>query len=127
MNFTGGGIQKDFAIMSAIAAATLIIFSPCFSASFTNWDDGFYVIHNQQVIAFSLKEIFSSFTLCLYHPLTILSYAVEHFLFGLNPAIYHATNVLLHILNCLLVWRVCAALFEKNTAIATAVLFLLHP
>jgi len=42
----------------------------------------------------------------LFRPLVTISYALTYHFFGLNPLPYHLTNVLLHALNSLLVFRV---------------------
>jgi tetratricopeptide (TPR) repeat protein len=65
-----------------------------------------------------------------------LSHLAEARLFGPNPAVFHATNILLHLLNGLLVWRIVETLLARRgpvsgmdrfAAAAAAGLYLLHP
>ncbi len=67
---------------------------------------------------------------------TNLSFLAEGSLAGVNPRSFHATNLLLHLLNGLLVWRILEALLARRGALnvsgrlaaaAGAGLFLLHP
>jgi tetratricopeptide (TPR) repeat protein len=63
-----------------------------------------------------------------YLPLTILSYAVEYHFFGLAPAVYHATSLILHLGNCLLVfWFILMLRANLTAAFITALLFGIHP
>jgi len=64
----------------------------------------------------------------LYRPATILSLAIPARLFGQSPAVMHATNVLLHILNTLLVYALVRTLFARPVlALVTSLLFAVHP
>ena len=63
----------------------------------------------------------------LYRPLTIAMYAVEHAIYGENPAGYHVVNILLHALVTVLVYRLFAELAERRTAWIGAALFAVHP
>ena len=71
-------------------------------------------------------------------PLAWLSYGIDYAVWGLNPAGYHLTNLLLHALNALLLYRLAALLLrrvfpreqpnaiELGAAVA-ALAFALHP
>jgi len=64
----------------------------------------------------------------LYRPVTILSLALPARLFGQSPAVMHATNMMLHALNALLVYFLVRALFSRPAvALLTALLFAVHP
>ncbi|HZV80806.1 MAG TPA: tetratricopeptide repeat protein, partial [Geobacteraceae bacterium] len=63
-----------------------------------------------------------------YRPLTYISFALEQAIWGKNPAGYHCTNLLLHILVTMLFYAVTAALFKKERlALIAALVFALHP
>ena len=70
-----------------------------------------------------------------YRPLSIVSFAIEYGLFGLNPKIGHFINILLYGLTGMVLFRVLMILFpakdEKywylNLAFIASLLFLLHP
>jgi len=122
--------KKRFLFPLIIAALTLAAFWPALSAGFTNWDDQLYVTQNPFIRELSprgISEIFSSFHRGLYKPLVFLSYAVEYRFFGLNPFIYHADNLALHILNALLVYYFLGLFFGGKKAFLAAILFSVHP
>jgi tetratricopeptide (TPR) repeat protein len=110
---------------------TLASFYPCVKNNFTNWDDNFYVTENTAIRSLSLgnlKTIFTSFFIAHYQPVTILSYLLEYHFFKLDPFYYHLTNLILHLLNCLLVYWVIYLLTGRiSVAGLTALLFGIHP
>lgn len=63
-----------------------------------------------------------------YQPLVFLSYGLEYYFFGLDAGVFHFTNVMLHLLNVLLVYKLIKLLSVNSTvALVTAVLFAIHP
>lgn len=64
----------------------------------------------------------------LWRPLTTLTFALDHALFGLAPFGYHVGNVVLHAVVSVLVLVVFAAVTAApRTALAAALLFAAHP
>lgn len=92
------------ALLSALI--TFIIYLPSLTNGFVGWDDPRYVSENQWIrgldFAF-LKEAFTEVYFANWHPLTMVSYAVDYALWGLNPLGYHLENVILHTVNTALV------------------------
>jgi tetratricopeptide (TPR) repeat protein len=92
------------------------------------WDDEFYIQKNSLIQSINLKEIFSRNVMGNYHPLTVLTLAVEYHFFGLNETGYHAVNLLLHLLNVVLVFYIVFFLSEKaEVALIASLLFGIHP
>ena len=115
------------AILSIVAA----VFLPSLKNDFVNWDDDRYVIENNLIKSLSLgniKNIFTTFYMGNYHPLTILSYALDYRFFKLRPFGYHLTNLLLHLSNCIFTFSVIYMLSRSlPVAFIAAILFGLHP
>lgn len=61
-----------------------------------------------------------------YFPVTYSSLWIEWHLWGLNPAGYHITNVLLHAISCVILWRIFVRLKFPAPWLA-ALLFAVHP
>ena len=98
-------------------------------SEFTNCDDEYYIINNQLLRGPDWKGIFSEQVLGNYHPLTILSYAFNYAVSGLNPFSYFLVNYLFHIVNTLLVFYFIWNISGKNKFIAAfvALVFGVHP
>jgi tetratricopeptide (TPR) repeat protein len=63
-----------------------------------------------------------------FRPVVSLSYALDYAVWGLRPAGFHLTNLLLHFLCCWLVYRICLAeSVPQWAALAGAALFAVHP
>lgn len=116
-----------------IAAVLLtgLLYSRALQNGLTGFDDDFYITNNPFLRDFSVKggvSIFTSFYSSNYHPLTTLSWLVEYKLFDLNPLPYHLTNVLLHMVNTWLVYKVVARLSGDGVAaLIVSLLFGIHP
>jgi hypothetical protein len=62
-----------------------------------------------------------------YRPLVVTLFQIDYLLYGLRPATFHLTNILLHTLNACLVWRILATWVRPRWALAGAAFFALHP
>lgn len=95
------------------------------------WDDDRYVIDNPMVHGLSIKHIKQSFSeqyFGNYAPLHLISYMLDFELWKLWPGGYLLTNLLLHIVNGLLIYRLFFSLHnDRILATVGAALFLLHP
>lgn len=117
---------------AVIVLLVIIAFFPSLKNGFmTTWDDNAYVTENsiiQNLNLQSLKHMFTKQVNGTYVPLPLLTYTLEFHLFGPHPFPYHLTNLILHILSTLLVFRLFRLLkLNPVYAAAGALLFGLHP
>jgi len=133
--------KNDLLWIAFILTATLIFYFPTFRNNLVDWDDNVYILNNPYIFSLginNLKNIFSSFFMANYHPLTMVSYAIEYAIAGESPFLFHFTNVVLHLLNTALVFMFVRRLFlmldqtvlkKPNLVIPviSALLFGLHP
>ncbi|HZY85526.1 MAG TPA: tetratricopeptide repeat protein [Gemmataceae bacterium] len=118
---------------AALAALTLLVYSPTFHYPFVRYDDPDYVAANRHVqaglSAAGARWAFTTFDCGNWHPLTWLSLQLDAELFGgPNAGGYHRTNVLLHAANAALLLLVLARMTGAVWRSAVvAGLFALHP
>lgn len=120
--------------LAVVLIITYISFSPSLKCDFTNWDDPRYVLENpllKSTKSENVKEIFKTKEVSLnYHPLTILSLAMDYQKAKLDkPEVYHRTNLLLHMANTLLVFVLIYLFSNGRIEVAgfTALFFGIHP
>jgi tetratricopeptide (TPR) repeat protein len=118
---------------AAILGATLVaaaVFAHTLEFKLTNWDDPEYVVANPVLVSGKLLRILDPDTTVAdaWTPLTTASYAIERSIAGLEPAIYHATNVLLHALcSGAVAWLLLGTGLSPVGAFLGAALFAVHP
>jgi len=110
-----------------LIALTLVAYGPTLDAGFI-WDDDDYVTENPTLrTADGLRRIWLDYGATpQYYPMVHTSYWLEYQLWGLEPAGFHAVNVLLHTVGAMLLWAVLAALGLPGAWFAAAI-FALHP
>jgi tetratricopeptide (TPR) repeat protein len=120
-----------FLLPLAVGLLTAAVFAPAIQNGFTNWDDPAYVLQDHLLRDLSpsgLQAIGTTFVEGNYHPLTILSLAVDYHLWKLNPLGYHLTNVVIHVLATLAVfWLVLLLTESRELSTITALFFGIHP
>ncbi len=102
-----GTRAKEWLWGLALMAITLIAYAPILGGGFI-WDDPDYVVNNATLrSARGLFNIWAHPTaLPQYYPLVHTTFWAEYQLWGLWAPGYHVTNVLLHGLAAILLWRV---------------------
>ena len=121
--------NKKIAI-GIILTFTFLAYLPVLQADFVNWDDGDYAYDNAMIRSFSnIGQILTTPVQGNYHPLTMLSLALNYFISGNDAWSYHLFNLIFHLINCVLVFRLAYSLSKNNiiVAYATALLFGIHP
>ena len=82
-----------------IALVTLIAFSPILRNQFVEWDDYENLISNAHYRGLGwaqLSWMFTTFHMGPYQPLSWMSLGLDYLIWGMNPAGYHLTSLLLH-------------------------------
>ena len=109
-----------------LAAGTFLAYWPALTGGFL-FDDPSLLTDSRLVkAADGLRRMWLTTEPIDYWPLTNSSFWLEWRLWGLNPAGYHVTNLLLHIAAGLLIWAVLRRLSLPGAWLA-AMLFALHP
>ncbi len=119
-------------ICLALAAVTIAVYSPVVTHPFVNFDDFEYLTDNSYVNGGlnwqTVKWAMTATTAGNWHPLTWISHALDYRVFGANAGGHHATSLLLHVANVvLLFWLLLRATGARGPSLVTAALFALHP
>jgi protein O-mannosyl-transferase len=107
----------------AVFGLVAVVFARSLGHGFLAWDDRMLIVDNPHFRGLGLRELRWMGTTTLlghYAPVTWVSFAVDYCLWGLRPAGYHLTNVLLHAGNAALVGVLAARLIGRATAWPTA-------
>ena len=123
---------RELLVCLLLAAATAGVYSRACRNGFVNYDDNTYVEENAHVrhglTAESVRWAFTTTEMVNWHPLTWLSFELDDQVFGLKPAGFHLTNVVLHVLDALLLFVALRALTGAVWRSGfVAALFALHP
>jgi len=119
--------KKQFWLGTAIiAVVTLLVYLPAFRAGFI-WDDDIVLTANRLIQSpDGWWRMWMTKDQTFYFPITWLSFWLEWRLWGMNATGYHVTNVLLHILGAVLVWRILDRLRVPGAWLG-GLLFAVHP
>jgi tetratricopeptide (TPR) repeat protein len=122
----------DLACCAALVVITWWVYAPSLAYDFVTMDDYPYVVENeaiQQGLGLdTFRWAFTTFHAASWFPLTWLSFAVDHAVGGLDPAVYHRTNLLWHVASAVLLYLALVRLSIARlvSALVTSV-FALHP
>src|SRR5437667_8833773 len=115
-----------------LVATSLAVFGQTIRYDFVNFDDDLYVYNAPAIQAgLTVKGIALAFTsphARNWHPLTTISHMLDCQLYGLKAGGHHATNVVLHTIAVLLLFRVLRQMTGADWKSAiVAALFAVHP
>lgn len=128
-------------LLLALAVAPLVAFAPGLANDFLDWDDNLNFVTNPYYRGLgwsNLRWMLRATVTGHYIPVTWTTLGLDYLLWGMNPAGYHLTNLLLHALNTTIFALLAARLLRlarprtgeaalwAGTATA-ALLFALHP
>ncbi len=131
------------------ALGTFLIFLPAMNNKFVELDDFGYIVDNRHIDTLDWQTVvwaFTQFHEANWHPLTMLSLALDRRIWGLTPSGFHLTNVIIHSCTVFCVCFLFASLLKVASlngpstetwnpcnlpvtvgSIAGALLFGLHP
>ncbi len=121
-----------------LALMTLVTFWKVSRCDFINFDDPLYVTQNPHIASgFTLNSLKWCVTADLFEdssradywqPVTFLARALIISVFGLNPAMHHSVNLVLHVINTLLLFHVLYRMTGATLRCALiAALWAVHP
>jgi len=124
--------NKELILLAVVLVVTLVICFPALHNKFTNWDDQDYITENIYIKSLTHANIGHIFTKSMatnYHPLTMLSLALNYSVSGMEPFSYFLVNIILHLFNTLLVFYFVFLLTgrDRSTALFAAAIFAVHP
>jgi tetratricopeptide (TPR) repeat protein len=102
-----------------VVAVTAAVYLPTLTNDFSGLDDDVYITANPLLASFSLRNLGAILTRPyaeFYHPVTMLSLAVDRLIWGFNAFGFHLTDLILHLLNTFLVFWVCWQLVRAGQA-----------
>src|SRR5215470_14312460 len=119
--------SREYLPFFIILVACFLAYIPVLKAGFVNWDDPDYA--NEVFFKKGFSNLLTTPIQGNYHPLTVLSLFLNYLISGMNAWSYHLLNVILHMGNCILVFRLILLLSRGSVLIAfiTAILFGIHP
>lgn len=123
--------RTGWAALAIVLVITLGIFLPVLRGEFLSWDDDVYVTANSTVQSLdgaNLSRILGGFVSGNYQPVVLVSYALDHAIYGLDPRGFHATQLFLHLACTALAFFWLRRLSGSLTAAAVgAAFFAWHP
>jgi tetratricopeptide (TPR) repeat protein len=124
----------------ALALVTFLVFLPTLWNGFVAWDDYMNLVENQAYrgLAWSqLRWMFSTMLMGHWIPLTWLTFGLDYVIWGMNPAGYHLTSLIIFAANAPVFYFVARRLLRHATAfadgalrlsaIAATLFFAIHP
>lgn len=121
---TGGGRSRLplFLVLGFIFFVTVVVYFPSLTHDFI-FDDRGLTVENDLVTAPAVASLLTG-----YRPLRTMSYALDHFLWGPDPAGFRAMNIFYHLCMLSLLWLLFRRLSSSPFAAIIALSFYaLHP
>ena len=98
-----------------VALIVVVVFLPALRNGFVSWDDQKNFLENPHYRGLgpaNLAWMWSTFHLGHYVPLSWMTLGLDYLLWGMKPAGYHATSIILHAANTVLLFVMTRRLFQ---------------
>ncbi len=123
--FNLSGKSQSRLLIILIASIAFSCYSPTLNSGFV-WDDRPNYVENFNYRGLSPSHLYWMFTTfhdANYHPLAWLTLGIDYVLWGMNPAGYHLTNLVMHALNAVLFYFLIAAFLKRTVVVSNTSLF----
>lgn len=109
---------------ACVAVLTFVVFLPTLTNGFVTWDDDLNFLENPAYRGLGwaqLRWMWTTFHLGHYVPLSWMTLGFDYEVWGMNPAGYHLTNLVLHTASAVVIYFVARRLIvlAQPTAAAT--------
>src|SRR5713101_6918239 len=105
----------------ALALVTFLVFLPTLWNGFVAWDDYMNLVENQAYRGLTwpqLRWMFSTMLMGHWIPLTWLTFGLDYVIWGMNPAGYHLTSLVIFAANAPVFYFVALRLLRQATSFA---------
>lgn len=109
---------------------SILVFLNVFKNDFVGYDDQNLVLNNPAIRSLSpagIAQMFVPKHRGNYQPIRALSYAIDYAFWGLRPSGYQLTNIILHAITVIGIWRLLRRLVPETPALVAAMIFAVHP
>jgi tetratricopeptide (TPR) repeat protein len=106
----------------------ILVYGKVVFFDYISWDDPEMVFKNRDVTNFKIQNLFSSYYVGNYIPMTMLVHSISYLLFKDWAGGHHLINILFHLINGWLLYKLLLKLnFKFNSIFIILGLFLIHP
>ncbi|MBU1912859.1 MAG: tetratricopeptide repeat protein [Candidatus Omnitrophica bacterium] len=114
-------IGKHLPWLILLVLICVTLFCNTFQNTFI-WDGKRYIVNNEyikdlkNIPFFFTPQYWKQLSVAFYRPMSMTTFALDYFLWELNPVGFHLTNLLLHILNVILVYFLVLKLEKASSS-----------
>jgi hypothetical protein len=130
-------LTQHWLYIAIIIVSVIAVFGQTIKFDFTNYDDDQLIVNQApflsnpgNIIEAFKRDVFNNPNqpIIFYRPLLTLAFMVDYQIAGLNPSVFHFSNVLVHLFCSILVYTLCYS-FIRNRIISLigAIIFSSHP
>ena len=123
-------LKRMFLVGALLSLLAVTVFLNVFKNDFVGYDVQNLLLKNQEIHSLSPHNLASMFVprhRGNYQPLRTLSYAVDYAIWGLRPFGFQLTNIILHVITVLGIWRLASRLVPERVSFIAAAIFAVHP
>lgn len=111
---SNGTNRGRWIVPASVAIITAVAFLPALRNGFVSWDDQKNFLDNPHYRGLGWTQLawmWTTFHMGHYIPLSWMTLGLDYLLWGMNPAGYHATSIVLHAANAVLLYFLARRLF----------------